>query len=103
MIGVTATPQRFQKLLADTASTVQKVVVPPEDVIESGLLKDRIIIHFPEMAINARQTMFKEAAINWKRKCEHWAAYCDREDIKNADYVYGLTEAHVQLLRQMIV
>lgn len=84
VIGVTATPQRFQKLLADTSSTVQKVVVPPEDVIESGLLKDRIIIHFPEMAINARQTMFKEAAINWKKKCEHWAAYCDHEDIKTA-------------------
>jgi type III restriction enzyme len=84
VIGVTATPQRFQKLLADTSSTVQKVVVPPEDVIESGLLKDRIIIHFPEMAINARQTMFKEAVINWKKKCEHWANYCEHEDIKTA-------------------
>ena len=84
VIGVTATPQRFQKLVADTTSTIQKIAVPPEDVIESGLLKDRIIIHFPEIAINADMTMFKEAVINWKKKCEHWAAYCDREDIKNA-------------------
>lgn len=83
VIGVTATPQRFQKLVADTDSTIQKVTVPPEEVIESGLLKDRIIIHFPEIAINADMTMFKEAVINWKKKCEHWAAYCDREDIKN--------------------
>jgi type III restriction enzyme len=82
VIGVTATPQRFQKLVADTTSTIQKIAVPPEDVIESGLLKDRIIIHFPEIAINADMTMFKEAVINWKKKCEHWAAYCDREDIK---------------------
>ena len=52
VIGVTATPQRFQNLIADTNSTIQKVTVPPEDVIESGLLKDRIIIHFPEIAIN---------------------------------------------------
>jgi type III restriction enzyme len=83
VIGVTATPQRFQKLIADTDSTIQKVTVPPEEVIESGLLKDRIIIHFPEIAINADMTIFKEAVINWKKKCEHWAAYCDREDIKN--------------------
>jgi type III restriction enzyme len=84
VIGVTATPQRFQKLIADTTSTIQKVAVPPEDVIESGLLKDRIIIHFPELAINADMTMFKEAVFNWKKKCEHWAAYCEREGIKKA-------------------
>lgn len=83
VIGVTATPQRFQKLVADTNSTIQKVAVPPEDVRESGLLKDRIIIHFPEIAINADMTMFKEAAANWKKKCERWAAYCDHEETKN--------------------
>jgi len=78
VIGVTATPQRFQRLVADTTSTIQKVAVPPEDVRESGLLKDRIIIHFPEIAINADMTMFKEAVANWKDKCERWAAYSDQ-------------------------
>lgn len=82
VIGMTATPQRFQNLVIGMNRTTQYVTVPPEDVIESGLLKDRIIIHFPEIAINADMTMFKEAAINWKKKCEHWAAYCDHEDIK---------------------
>ncbi|WP_235827361.1 hypothetical protein [Acetivibrio saccincola] len=48
VIGVTATPQRFDNLIAGTTSTVQKVIVPPEQVRESGLLKDRIIIHYPE-------------------------------------------------------
>jgi type III restriction enzyme len=83
VIGVTATPQRFQKLIADTTSTIHKVVVPPEEVIESGLLKDRIIIHFPELAIDANMTMFKEAVINWKKKCELWTAYCEKEETKN--------------------
>jgi type III restriction enzyme len=82
VIGVTATPQRFQKLVADTTSTIQKVVVPPEEVRKSGLLKDRIIIHFPDIAIGADMTMFKEAVANWKKKCERWDAYCDREEIK---------------------
>ncbi len=37
VIGVTATPpQRFDNLIAGTTSTVQKVIVPPEQVRESG-------------------------------------------------------------------
>ena len=82
VIGVTATPQRFQSLVADTRSTIHKVIVPPKDVIDSGLLKDRIIIHFPEIAISADMTMFKEAAVNWRRKCECWADYCRKEEMK---------------------
>ena len=83
VIGVTATPQRFQKLIADTASTIQKVIVSPEDVIESGLLKDRIIIHFPDLTFNADMTMFSQAVENWKKKCDHWTVYCEHEEIKN--------------------
>lgn len=79
VIGVTATPQRFQKLVADTPSTVQKVIVPPEKVRDSGLLKDRIIIHYPELAINADMTMFIGAVKDWRQKCTQWSAYCERE------------------------
>lgn len=39
VIRVTATPQRFDSLITRTTSTVQKVIVPPEQVRESGLLK----------------------------------------------------------------
>jgi len=47
IIGVTATPQRFQRLIADMPSTEHKVIVPPEAVRESGLLKDRMALtHF---------------------------------------------------------
>ncbi|MDR0673109.1 MAG: DEAD/DEAH box helicase family protein [Zoogloeaceae bacterium] len=84
VIGVSATPQRFQRLVdSATKSAIQKVVVPPEDVRESGLLKDRIIIHFPDAAARAGMTIFKEAVTNWKRKRERWAAYCEREEIEN--------------------
>jgi type III restriction enzyme len=80
VIGVTATPQRFDRLIAGTASTVQKVIVPPEDVRESGLLKDRIIIHYPDLAFGAEMSMFKGAVDNWKQKCMHWREYCEREN-----------------------
>lgn len=82
VVGVTATPQRFQRLVADTTSTIQKVAVSPEEVRNSGLLKDRIIIHFPEIQINADMTMFKEAVTNWKQKCSHWEAYSEQQELK---------------------
>lgn len=80
VIGVTATPQRFENLIAGTTSTVQKVVVPPEQVRESGLLKDRIIIHYPDIQLGADMTMFKGALDNWVKKCNHWKSYCEREN-----------------------
>ncbi|WP_026673649.1 DEAD/DEAH box helicase [Alkalihalobacterium bogoriense] len=82
IIGVTATPQRFDNLIAGTTSTVQKVIVPPEQVRESGLLKDRIIIHYPDIHLGADMTMFKGAVDNWLKKSFQWKSYCDREDEK---------------------
>ncbi|MDR1896388.1 MAG: DEAD/DEAH box helicase family protein [Prevotellaceae bacterium] len=77
VIGVTATPQRFQNLISGTSSTIQNVKVSPEDVRDSGLLKDRIIIHYPEIEINADMTMFQNAVDDWRKKCKTWAAYCE--------------------------
>lgn len=79
IIGVTATPQRFDNLVAGTASTVQKVQVPVNAVRESGLLKDRIIIRFPDLAITADMTMLKSAVENWQDKCRRWESYCTQE------------------------
>lgn len=52
------------------------MVIKPEEVRESGLLKDRIVIHYPEIAINADMTMFQGAVASWQRKAEQWAQYC---------------------------
>lgn len=82
IIGVTATPQRFDTLIAGTPSTVQKVLVSPEGVRASGLLKDRIIIHYPDIFLSADMTMFKGAVDNWQQKCAHWQSYCERENEK---------------------
>jgi type III restriction enzyme len=82
VIGVTQRRNGSRNLWLIRRPTIQKVVVTPEEVRKSGLLRDRIIIHFPDIAIGADMTMFKEAVANWKKKCERWAAYCDREEIK---------------------
>lgn len=82
IIGITATPQRFQKMIAETSSTINKVTVKPEDVIESGLLKDRVIIHYPDLAINAEMTMFHSSVTYWKLMTEAWADYNKTEGEK---------------------
>ncbi len=79
VIGVTATPQRFDALVSGTASTVHKVVVSPADVRDSGLLKDYILLHIPEVALTADMTTFEEAVRNWMDKCSRWQQYCVRE------------------------
>ena len=72
IIGITATPQRFQQMISDTDATKRTVTVRTQDVIDSGLIKDRIIIHCPEIAINAEITMFQKAAHTWKEMTQEW-------------------------------
>ena len=80
VIGMTATPQRFLSLLEKADKTVvRKVAVSPADVRASGLLKDRVIIRYPEIAINADITMFEAAVKNWREKCAQWENYCNQE------------------------
>ena len=80
VIGVSATPRRFEDLLTETTHTVHKVHIKADDVRESGLLKDRILIHYPENPSQAEMTMLASAASQWKTIGEQWLKYCDRED-----------------------
>ncbi|MGC9396856.1 MAG: DEAD/DEAH box helicase [Anaerolineae bacterium] len=79
VIGMTATPQRFERLLSGTPHTVHKVPVPSDDVRESGLLKERILIHFPDAGGQSEMTLLAEAAHRWQKMSESWTAYCRSE------------------------
>ena len=78
VIGVTATPERFNNLVSGTSSTIHKVIVTADDVRASGLLKDRIIIAYPEEGngVNRDMAVLQAAADDWKQKWDHWAQYC---------------------------
>jgi type III restriction enzyme len=80
VIGVSATPRRFENLLSGTTHTVHKVYIEAEDVRESGLLKDRILIHYPDSVSQAEMTLLSEAANRWKRIEDGWARYCQDQD-----------------------
>jgi type III restriction enzyme len=79
IIGVSATPRRFNELLADTEHTISRVTVPPEAVRASGLLKERILIHHPESATRAELGLLEEAARRWLAMSNSWNYYCQEE------------------------
>ena len=52
--------------------------IPPMPVVRaSGLLKDRIVITYPEEGtVNNDMAILQAAADDWKEKWEHWTQYC---------------------------
>ena len=77
VIGVSATAKRFNTLVGDTSSTLQKCVITANDVRASGLLKDRIVITYPEDKEKYNELAVLGAAVTeWHKKCDHWYQYC---------------------------
>lgn len=80
VIGMSATSERFNRLVEGTSSTIHKSVVTADEVRSSGLLKDRIIIVYPEENINKKDmAILQAAADDWKRKWDHWFQYCQEQ------------------------
>lgn len=77
IIGMSATVERFNKLVGETNATIRKVIVTTEQVRASGLLKDRIIVTYPEKkTVNRNMAVLQAAADAWKDKWDHWTQYC---------------------------
>lgn len=77
VIGMSATTERFNVLVEGTSSTIHKSVVTADEVRASGLLKDRIIITYPEEdTVNNDMAILQAAADDWKEKWDHWTQYC---------------------------
>lgn len=77
VIGMSATSARFTGLVGSTTnSTLRTVVITPADVRASGLLKDRIVITYPDdPEKNNDMAVLAAACDEWKKKCEHWYQY----------------------------
>lgn len=77
VIGMSATSARFHALVQGIASDTQYVVVTTDQVRASGLLKDRIVISYPEESTgNKDMAVLQAAADEWKNKWDHWYQYC---------------------------
>ena len=89
VIGMSATPERFNRLVQGTTSTIHHVIVDAKDVRASGLLKDRIIITYPEeKTINKDMAVLQAAADDWKEKWEHWKQYCTEQHYAQVNPVF---------------
>lgn len=76
IIGMSATPDRFHEVLANTSRVPRSTPVNPEDVTASGLLKARIVLFHPEERQPTDWSLLAEAARRWKVYSDQWAKYC---------------------------
>ncbi len=79
VIGVTATPKRFDNLVAGAHCGSDRVEVPIQEVKDSGLLKERLILHRQEVEIRADEALFESAVNEWIAVTKLWHGYCDDE------------------------
>ena len=89
VIGMSATSERFNRLVGNTSASLMKVVVTPADVRASGLLKDRILITYPEdPSRHNDMAVLQAAADEWKSKCVHWHQYCFEQHYAQVNPVF---------------
>ena len=81
IVGISATPGRFYAVLKETTRTQHPVIVEPENVRGSGLIKDRIKIAVAEKGDEADWSMLAMAAKRWVDYAQEWQAYCTANGI----------------------
>ena len=82
LIGMSATPKRFDELLSRAKRTRRPVEIDPDEVRASGLLKEKIIIAHPaEDETPSDMTLLLEAVRAWKEFGGEWLTYCLAQQI----------------------
>lgn len=82
ILGMSATPQRFNALLGTTQRIQRPINISPEDVRSSGLLKDLLIVRNPKDNVASDLTLLETAAKTWQHFTKLWQDYCIREKEK---------------------
>jgi len=80
VVGISATPERFNLLIVGTGRSNRPVDVDVADVRESGLIKDTIILRHPSKEQPTDMTMLREAARALKKFKGQWADYCAKQE-----------------------
>ena len=89
VLGISATADRFNTLISNIATVnLQRVIVQPKDVKASGLLKDRIVIIYPDDGTKDNDIVMLDAAVDeWLKKCKRWHQYTSEQHYANVDPV----------------
>jgi type III restriction enzyme len=84
IIGVSATPERFNALLPVADRTRRGVDIPPNEPREAGLIKDCILIsHLTHDDIPTDWTLLAAACKDFRRISEEWEGYCRANNEKH--------------------
>lgn len=75
VLGISATPERFLAAMSTAGRTMRTVDIPPAEVRQSGLLKDRILIKHIAEAQSADNTMLSLAVGDLKGSDAAWKAH----------------------------
>ena len=84
ILGISATLDRFTELLeaaarARRSRTHHRVDIHPADVIGSGLLKSKVILHNPKQMLGAEYPLLRDAARSWRDMEQRWRSYCSQQ------------------------
>jgi type III restriction enzyme len=80
VLGISATLERFNKLVSGTGRTMRSIDIPVEEVRASGLLKEVVTLYHPTSDQPTDITMLREAVRSWRKFREAWEAYCQEQD-----------------------
>lgn len=83
--GISATVQRFTAAMtaAENRTTLPPVTVDPKAVQESGLLKDTIILDFPDEKGAFETTFLRSSLREMRESTQLWADYATQENMPN--------------------
>jgi type III restriction enzyme len=84
VMGMSATPERFHRVLEGAQRITRPVDVSAEDVRESGLIKDRIILDIADEDQPADWTLLRDAALRTLEYAKEWKRYCKAQGIAPA-------------------
>ena len=79
--GISATVERFQRLIEGTSRTSRSFDVDPVDVRESGLLKEVIVLYHPTEEQPSDITLLRAAGRAWRQMGNRWKTYCTEQGI----------------------
>jgi len=95
VIGMSATIERFNKLIANVDSSTHRTIISVDNVRESGLLKDKIIITYPDEDIKNKDMAILQAATDeWKSKWDHWYQYCVEQHYSHVNPMFLIQVAN---------
>lgn len=76
VIGISATPERFNALLAKSGRTRRLIDISPHEPRDAGLIKDFILIGHPKVHQPSEWTLLKEACAEFDCISKEWDSYC---------------------------